>query len=288
MIRVEDVSFTYPGGVTALDRISLQVEQGSFLAVMGANGSGKSTLLKHLNGLLLPRSGYIEVAGVRVGKRNFDQVCRRVGFVFQDPNDQIFAPTVRDDIAYGPANLELPRDEVDNRALEAAAQVGLTELLDRPIHQLSYGQKKRLSIAGVLAMRPDCLVLDEPTASLDPMGESKLMRLLHGLNRKGMTIVMATHDVDLVPLYAERVCLLRMGTLAVQGGLRDVFLDQDLIERCHLRLPRISQLFEAFPSITELPLTVGMARRQLDKLMDSGGSLPRGQGLLLDIEGGKQ
>lgn len=288
MIRVKDISFTYPGGVVALDGVSLEVEKGSFLAVMGANGSGKSTLLKHLNGLLLTQSGSVEVAGVRVGKKNFDQVCRRVGFVFQDPNDQIFAPTVRDDIAYGPANLGLPRDEIETHATEAAAQVGISELLDRPIHQLSYGQKKRLSIAGVLAMRPDCLVLDEPTASLDPMGESKLMRLLHGLNRQGMTIVMATHDVDLVPLYAERVCLLRRGIVAVQGGLREVFLDQGLIERCHLRLPRISQLFEAFPNITELPLTVGMARRQLDKLMDREGFHAGERGLLLDIEGGKQ
>lgn len=288
MIKVDDIHFAYAGGVVALDGISLRVDRGSFLAVMGANGSGKSTLLKHLNGLLLPQTGVVEVNGIRVEKKSFDETCRRVGFVFQDPNDQIFAPTVRDDIAYGPANLELPEAEVGRRVREAAAQVGITDLLDRPIHQLSYGQKKRLSIAGVLAMKPDCLVLDEPTASLDPMGEGKLMRLLHGLNRQGMTIVMATHEVDLVPLYAQRVCLLRGGRLAVQGGLREVFLDQELIERCHLRLPRISYLFEAFPDITELPLTVGMARRQLEKMMAADGTGPESAGLLLDMEDGKQ
>lgn len=290
MVRFEDIRFTYPGGVVALDGITLRIERGSFLAVMGANGSGKSTLLKHTNGLLLPQSGRVLIDGEPVEKDSFDETCRRVGFVFQDPNDQIFAPTVREDIAYGPANMDLPVDEIKRRVEESAAQVGILELLDRPIHQLSYGQKKRLSIAGVLAMGPECLVLDEPTASLDPMGERKLMRLLHGLNRQGLTIVMATHDVDLVPLYAERVCLLRRGRVAVQGRLSQVFLDQELIERCHLRLPRIAYLFDAIPDITDLPLTVGMARRQLEKLMEAGWpTIDRDietDELLLDLEEG--
>ncbi|MHB1325203.1 MAG: energy-coupling factor ABC transporter ATP-binding protein [Thermoleophilia bacterium] len=193
-----------------------------------------------------------------------------VGFVFQDPNDQIFAPTVRDDICYGPRNLGLPEGEVEGRLERVAAQVAITDLLDRPIHHLSYGQKKRLSIAGVLAMEPRVLILDEPTASLDPMGEARLMRILIELNQQGMTIVMATHDVDLVPLYAERVCLLRQGRIAVQGQLKKVFSDQELIERCHLRLPRISYLFDAFPNLTELPLTVGMARKKLEQMLECG------------------
>jgi len=288
MIQVDDLGFTYPGGARALEGISLDVPEGSFLAVMGANGSGKSTLLKHLNGLLSAASGGVRVAGMEVGRDSFEAVNRAVGFVFQDPNDQIFAPTVRDDICYGPRNLGLPEDEVSRRLETAAAQVAITDLLDRPIHHLSYGQKKRLSIAGVLAMQPRVLVLDEPTASLDPMGEKRLMRLLHDLNREGMTVVMATHDVDLVPLYARQVCLLRAGRVAVAGGLRDVFSDQELIERCHLRLPRISYLFDIFPDITDLPLTVGMARRKLEELLDSGelqmGEPPRPG--LLEIEGG--
>ncbi|HDY69807.1 MAG TPA: ATP-binding cassette domain-containing protein [Actinobacteria bacterium] len=270
MISIDDISYAYPGGEQALDGVSLQVEAGSFLAVMGANGSGKSTLLKHINGLLLPQGGSVSVGGVVVDKDSFEEVNTRVGFVFQDPNDQIFAPTVRDDISFGPGNLDLAPEEVERRVEEAAAQVGIGELLERPIHHLSYGQKKRLSLAGVLAMKPRCLVLDEPTASLDPMGERKLMRILHGLNRQGMTVVMATHDVDLIPLYAERVCLLRRGRVAVQGGLKEVFSDQGLIERCQLRLPRIAYLFEVFPGIDELPLTVGMARRRLEQMMARG------------------
>lgn len=270
MIRVENLEFTYPGGTHALDGISLDVPEGSFLAIMGANGSGKSTLLKHLNGLLTARSGSVRIAGIEVDSKSFDEINRTVGFVFQDPNDQIFAPTVREDIGYGPRNLGLNEEEIGRRVDKAAEQVAITELLDRPIHHLSYGQKKRLSIAGVLAMEPGVLVLDEPTASLDPMGERRLMRLLHDLNRAGMTVVMATHDVDLVPLYARQVCLLRAGRLAVTGGLREVFGDQELIERCHLRLPRISYLFDIFPDLTDLPLTVGMARRKLEELMERG------------------
>ncbi|MDO8735818.1 MAG: ATP-binding cassette domain-containing protein [Thermoleophilia bacterium] len=274
MIRVEDLCFTYPGGTVALDGVSLEVPEGSFLAIMGANGSGKSTLLKHLNGLLATQAGSVHIADIEVNGKSFDEVNRIVGFVFQDPNDQIFAPTVREDIGYGPRNLGLDEVEIARRVEKAAGQVAITELLDRPIHHLSYGQKKRLSIAGVLAMEPRVLVLDEPTASLDPMGERRLMRLLHELNRGGMTVVMATHDVDLVPLYARQVCLLRAGRLAVSGGLREVFGDQELIERCHLRLPRISYLFEMFPELSELPLTVGMARRKLEELLERGDTGP--------------
>jgi len=267
LINIRDLHFTYPGGARALAGVSIEVPEGSFLALMGANGSGKSTLLKHINGLLEPQSGSVSVNGIAVDRKSFNEVNRMVGFVFQDPNDQIFAPTVRDDICYGPRNLGLSPEEVERRLIWAASQVGIVDLLDRPIHHLSYGQKKRLSIAGVLAMEPQVLVLDEPTASLDPMGEARLMRILLKLNRQGMTVVMATHDVDLVPLYAERVCLLRRGQVAVQGPLKQVFSDPQLIERCHLRLPRISYLFDMFPNLTELPLTVGMARKKLEELM---------------------
>lgn len=287
MIAVNEVRFSYPEGALALDGVTLRVPEGSFLAVMGANGSGKSTLLKHINGLLTPGSGNVTVAGAPVDKKNFEQVNRTVGFVFQDPNDQIFAPTVRDDIAYGPRNLGLPESEVAGRVETAAAQLGLEDLLERPIHHLSYGQKKRLSIAGVLAMKPRVLILDEPTASLDPMGEKRIMRILLELNRSGMTVVMATHEVDLVPLYADLVCLLRSGRVAVQGGLKEVFSDQELIERCHLRLPRISYLFEMFPDVTELPLTVGMARQELERRLlasDSGNSQDAGQGELPAVQ----
>lgn len=285
MIELSHLSYSYPGGTMALNDVSLAVPDGSFLAIMGANGSGKSTLLRHINGLLLSRDGSVTVGGIKVEKKTFDQVNRFTGFVFQDPNDQIFAPTVRDDIAYGPRNLGLDQAEIEDRVDWAAAQTGISALLERPIHHLSYGQKKSLSIAGVLAMKPRLLILDEPTASLDPMGEKRIMRLLLELNRQGMTVVMATHDVDLVPLYAERVCLLRGGSVAVEGGLREVFSDQELIERCNLRLPRIAYLFEMFPSLTELPLTVGMARKELERMMEK--PTPQPEDWIPDAIGGQ-
>ncbi len=274
MIILEDVHFSYPAGTVALNSVSLEIPAGSFLALMGANGSGKSTLLKHINGLLEPKAGRVSVGGIAVGKNSFDEISGIVGFVFQDPNDQIFAPTVLDDICYGPRNQGLGEEEACSRARLAAAQVGISNLLERPIHHLSYGQKKRLSIAGVLAMEPRVLVLDEPTASLDPGGEERLMRILIGLHRQGMTIVMATHDVDLVPLYANTACLLDRGAVAARGPLREVFSDAGLIRRCHLRLPRISSLFDMIPGIGELPLTVGMARRQLEELLESRAPAP--------------
>ncbi|RJQ44888.1 MAG: ATP-binding cassette domain-containing protein [Gaiellales bacterium] len=267
MIEVSKLSFTYPDGTRALDDVTLSVPEGSFQAIMGANGSGKSTLLRQLNGLLKSPPGSVLVGGLTVDRKSFEQVNRFTGFVFQDPNDQIFAPTVREDIGYGPRNLGLDGDEVSRRVSWAAERVGISDLLDRPIHHLSYGQKKSLSIAGVLAMKPRLLILDEPTASLDPMGEKRIMRLLLELNREGMTVVMATHDVDLIPLYADRVCLLRRGRVVVGGGLREVFADQQLIEDCNLRLPRIAYLFDMFPDLAELPLTVGMARRELERRM---------------------
>lgn len=286
MIAIDRLGFTYPGGTRALEEITLSVPEGSFLAVMGANGSGKSTLLRHLNGLLLGSEGSVTIDGIEVGRKSFDEVNRFTGFVFQDPNDQIFAPTVRDDISYGPRNLGLGEDEVGRRVTWAAARAGVEELLERPIHHLSYGQKKSLSIAGVLAMKPRLLILDEPTASLDPMGEKRIMRLLLELNRQGMTVVMATHDVDLVPLYARRVCLLRRGRVAVEGGLREVFSDQELIQRCNLRLPRISYLFEMLPGITDLPLTVGMARKELERVMGAPASGAGGWVLTDDDDAG--
>lgn len=288
MIKISRLGYAYPGGTKALDGVTLAVPEGSFLAVMGANGSGKSTLLRHLNGLLVSQQGSVTVGGVKLGKKTFEQVNRFTGFVFQDPNDQIFAPTVRDDICYGPRNLGLDEAEVGRRVEWAATRAGISELLDRPIHHLSYGQKKSLSIAGVLAMKPRLLILDEPTASLDPMGEKRIMRLLLELNRQGMTVVMATHDVDLVPLYAERVCLLRGGKVAVEGGLKQVFGDQELIQRCNLRLPRIAYLFEMFPDLTELPLTVGMARKELERMMGKPLPNPREWVLVEDIVAGPE
>jgi cobalt transport protein ATP-binding subunit len=269
-VVIEGVSFAYPGGVTALEGLDLTVRPGDFMAVMGANGGGKSTMLKLVVGLLHPPEGRITVDGIEVGRDTFSQIAATVGYLFQDPNDQLFCPTVAADIAYGPENLGLDRDEVRDRVEWAARTCGVLGLLERPIHALSYGQKKRVALAGVLSMGPRVLVLDEPTASLDPMAEASLMRLLQGLNEQGLTVIMATHDVDLIPLYAHRIVLLRGGTVAAQGPLEDVFNEGVQLEACDLRMPRISYLFDIFTDADRRPLTVGQARKELVGMVERG------------------
>ncbi|GAB4250298.1 MAG: ATP-binding cassette domain-containing protein [Thermoleophilia bacterium] len=284
-LRLEGVEFVYPGGVAALDGIDLEVGPGDFVALMGSNGSGKSTLLKVITGLLEPTAGAVTVDGRRLTPQTFADIAPHVGYLFQDPNDQLFCATVADDIAYGPENLGLLPEEVERRAYWAASVCGVEELLSRPIHALSYGQKKRVALAGVLAMKPKILVLDEPTASLDPMAEGSLMRLLRHLNLQGLTVLMATHDVDLIPLYADRVALLRRGRLAVEGPLAEVFSQSKHLEGCDLRLPRISYLFDIFYSEDERPLTVGQARKALVRMVEQG-RLDLVPILMRDVSGG--
>lgn len=269
-LEMAGAGYVYPGGVRALKDVTVTVEGGTFLAVMGANGSGKSTLLKHLVGLLEAQEGSVRIDGIPVTAERFAAVAGLVGYLFQDPNDQLFCPTVGADIAYGPENLGLPAEEVDRRVSWAGETCGVSELLERPIHALSYGQKKRVALAGVLAMGPRILVLDEPTGSLDPLAEGRLMRLLEKLNRRGLTVVMATHDVDLVPLCAQKVLLLQGGAVAAEGNLHQVFHRGNRLDACGLRLPRISYLFEVFADRGEYPLTVGEARRRLVEMIEAG------------------
>lgn len=269
-LALEGVRYAYPGGVTALHGVDVQVESGEFMAIMGANGGGKSTLLKLIVGLLHPSAGTVRVDDLVVSAETFSEVAAMVGYLFQDPNDQLFCPTVAADIAYGPENLGLAADVVEERVVWAADICGVRDLLGRPIHALSYGQKKRVALAGVLAMGPRVLVLDEPTASLDPMAEAGLMRLLKSLNKQGLTIVMATHDVDLIPLYAHRILLLRAGAVAAEGKLEEVFADGTHLESCDLRMPRISYLFDIFSTEATRPLTVGQARKELVRMVERG------------------
>jgi cobalt transport protein ATP-binding subunit len=269
-VAIEGLAYAYPGGVEALHGIDARVGAGDFVAIMGANGSGKSTLLKQLIGLLHPSAGRVMLDDLEVTAQSFPRVAATVGYLFQDPNDQLFCPTVASDISYGPENLGLSRDEVVARVSWAARTCGVEDLLERPIHALSYGQKKRVALAGVLALGPRVLVLDEPTASLDPMAEASLMRLLKHLNGQGLTIIMATHDVDLIPLYAHGILLLRRGRVAAFGPLQEVFTASVHLENCDLRLPRISYLFDIFCNQTDRPLTVGQARKELVRLVEKG------------------
>lgn len=282
ILQAQQVKFTYGDGTAALQGVDLEIPQGQFTILLGPNGSGKTTLFKVITGLLKPGQGEVRVDGKLFKQYTKEELYRRVGFVFQDPNDQLFAPTVGEDVSFGPANLKLSPVEVGIRVKEALKMVGIPDLINKPIHYLSYGQKKRAAIAGVLAMKPEIIILDEPTAGLDPAGVREIMRLIVKLNKEqGITILMATHDVDLVPLYADQVYILFEGRIILAGNPREVFTAKKTVRNAKLRLPRVAHLAEILVTkdrliVDELPLTIGEARRMVNSAVkgerDTNGS----------------
>lgn len=273
VLETKDVSYKYPDGTPALNDVNFSASKGEIVALLGPNGAGKSTLFLHFNGILRPSSGKIMVEEVPLNydKKAIMEVRQKVGIVFQNPDDQLFAPTVAEDVAFGPLNMGLDPDEVEKRVTESLERVGMAGFERKPPHHLSGGQKKRVAIAGILAMRPGIMVLDEPTSGLDPKGASQILHILHQLNQEGMTIVISTHDVDLVPLYASQVYIISDGHIIKEGTPQDVFGDVETIRKANLRLPRIAHLMEILQKKDELPfdkpypLTIGEARRKLLK-----------------------
>jgi cobalt/nickel transport system ATP-binding protein len=272
-VLASGVSFTYQEGTRALDNVDFWVDSGEFVAMLASNGSGKTTLIKVIVGLLEPHGGSVKINGREVRTIPRKELYQQVGLVLQNPIDQLFAATVEEDVAYGPRNLGLSESEVQQRVGEALECVAAEELRNRAIHHLSFGEQKRVSMAGVLAMRPSVLVLDEPTAGLDPAGEALMMRLLNRLNRQqGITVILATHSVDLLPLFADRIYVLRRGRVLNQGAADKIFCDHEMIDEACLRLPYIAALLHRMKEhdgvpINGLPLTIGEARMRLLELI---------------------
>ncbi|MGB9661132.1 MAG: ATP-binding cassette domain-containing protein [Moorellaceae bacterium] len=268
VIQVEDVHFQYKDGTVALRGLSLCIERGRKVALLGPNGAGKSTLLWHFNALYLPQRGKVWVAGREVGPATERWVRAQVGLVFQDPDDQVFSATVEEDVAFGPRNLGLPPSEVEARVRSSLDAVGMLALRDKPPYRLSYGQKKRVAIAGVLAMEPEIIIMDEPMAFLDPAGQSGVMAILDRLYEQGKTLIIATHDVDFAASWAEMVIILKEGRLLAQGG-PELLLEESLITAAGLRLPLVAQVFRGLlPEPYRLPKDVPQARKLLCTLMD--------------------
>ncbi|HJJ47640.1 MAG TPA: ATP-binding cassette domain-containing protein [Methanocorpusculum sp.] len=247
LIETRNLCYTYSTSkTTTLNNINFIADAKQRIAVLGPNGAGKSTLFRHFNGILLPTSGEILINGEIVTKKNIPAVRRKIGVVFQNPDDQIFSSTVEQDIAFGPANLGLSKDEVEERVNEVIHMLGLEELRDRAPHLLSGGEKKRVAIAGVLAMQPEVIILDEPTAGLDPRGVSDLFRFLNMLPETlGCTIIYATHQVELVPENADLVYILEHGEITACGTPAEIFAQEDVLERAHLELPAIPRLIHS-------------------------------------------
>jgi len=262
-------SFRYPDGTTALSGILLDVMPGEFCGILGSNGSGKTTLLKLLDGMIKDFNGTVLLDGDNIRRLSPREIYGKVGLVFQNPDDQLFAHSVYEDVAFGPRNMGLDEEEVRRRVAQALEAVEMADLAAKDIHNLSYGQKKRACIAGLLAMGHEILLLDEPTAGLDPMGEYRMMELLTRLNREsGVTIVMATHSVDLVPVFLSRLHILSRGRLVRSGTPEEVFSNRDELAGVKLRLPYIAELIHQLKTgdklpFRRIPLTVGEARRDI-------------------------
>jgi cobalt/nickel transport system ATP-binding protein len=243
LIESQHLSFAYRDTVRALDDVNFVAPRNVRIAVIGPNGAGKSTLFRHLNGVLLAREGQVLVRGEPVTKKNLKEVRKFVGVVFQNPDDQIFAPTVEQDIAFGPTNLGLDETTVMHRVDEALGLLGIEYLRHRAPHHLSGGEKKRVAIAGVLAMEPGVLVMDEPTAGLDPRGRDDLIRFVNGLSEDyGMTVIISTHELDLVTEFADYVYVMDRGSIQAQGTVEEIFEQEEMLRRVRLDVPVLPKL----------------------------------------------
>ncbi|AGB03241.1 ATP-binding cassette domain-containing protein [Methanoregula formicica] len=262
LIETRDLCYTYPGKVTALNNINFIAPRNSRIAVIGSNGAGKSTLFKHFNGIFKATSGSVLIRGEPITKQNIKEIRKFVGIVFQNPDDQIFSPTVEQDVAFGPTNLGLDPETIHHRVHEALRVVGIEHLAHRVPHHLSGGEKKRVAIAGVIAMEPEVLVLDEPNAGLDPRGVTDLNAFINSLPKKyGMTVIFSTHDVGLVPEVADYIYVMDKGRIVAQGTTDEIFVQPDMLRSVRLDVPIIPRLLK---SLKEHGVDVSMAYTYAD------------------------
>jgi cobalt/nickel transport system ATP-binding protein len=249
LIETRELAYVYPGSVKALEGINFIAPRKARIAVIGSNGAGKSTLFKHFNGILKPTSGTVLIKGEPITKNNIREVRKFVGIVFQNPDDQIFSPTVEQDVAFGPTNLGLDEETVHHRVQEALKIVGIEDLAQRVPHHLSGGEKKRVAIAGVIAMEPQVIVLDEPTAGLDPQGVRDFNEFINSLSSKyGMTVIFSTHDVSLVPEIADFLYVMNKGRIIAQGTVGEIFVQPDLLKSVRLDVPVLPKLISTLRS----------------------------------------
>jgi energy-coupling factor transporter ATP-binding protein EcfA2 len=268
-LEVESLGFTYQDGTVALENVSLSLERGEKVAIVGPNGAGKSTLLHLIAGFRMPFKGKVSIDSQTLTESNADDLRKKTGLLFQDPDDQIFMPTVEEDVAFGPRNLRL--DDIEGRVSKGLRSAGVETLAKRKPHKLSYGMKKRVAIAGIMAMDPDILLLDEPTSGLDPRARSELIKLLKGMDR---SMLIATHDLEAAAEIVDRAIVLNVGIL-IEGTMSDLVMSRDLLERAGLEIPPVSRLFSVLGSmgypVDSLPVSMDQAVAQLSKVIEREG-----------------
>ena len=233
-IEIKDLYYKYPDGYEALKGIDLTLYKGQSLGIVGSNGAGKSTLLLQLSGINRPSSGKIEINSLEVNKNNLAKIRKDIGFVFQNPEDQLFTTSIYEDVAFGPKNYKLSKQEIDKRVTESLEKVGILELKNRAPYRLSGGQKNLAAIATAISMDPSILIMDEPTSALDPKARRKLINLLNSFD---YTKIIASHDLDMILDTCERTIVLKNGEIVADGDTHNILLDRDLMEECDLELP---------------------------------------------------
>ncbi len=244
IVKADNLYYSYPDGTPGINGISFTITHGESVALVGANGAGKSTLLLHLNGCLTATKGDIRIGDHTLNKKNLRAIRRSLGMVFQDPDDQLFMPTVFDDVAFGPMNLGLSEQEVEDRVAEALEIVGASHLKNRPPHKLSGGEKRAIAIAAILAVSPDILVMDEPTSNLDPLSRKRLISLLYSFEH---TKIIATHDLDMALDLCERTIVLHKGAITADGPTLDIFNNEKLLFESGLEKPLRMQQYKPMP-----------------------------------------
>jgi len=265
LIETRDLCYSYPHSVKALEGINFIAPRNARIAVIGSNGAGKSTLFKHFNGIFRPTSGQVLVRGEPITKQNIREVRKFVGIVFQNADDQIFSPTVEQDVAFGPTNLGLDEETIHHRVHEALKIVGIEHLAERVPHHLSGGEKKRVAIAGVIAMEPDVLVLDEPTAGLDPQGVHDLVGFINSLSKKyGMTVVFSTHDVGLVAEVSDYIYVMNKGRFVADGSVEEIFVQPDMLRSMRLDVPVLPKLLRSLQK-NDIPVTMAYTYEDAEK-----------------------
>lgn len=270
ILKLEDLTYNYPNGPTILHGLNLAIAKEEFVALIGQNGAGKSTLLKQLNGLLKPVRGRVIVSGIETTKAKTAKLAQKVGFLFQNPDHQIFLHTVRQEIAFGPRNMKLPTQEVEARVRAAAEAVGLMGCLEENPIYLSKGQRQRVAFASILSMKPEILVLDEPTTGQDYREGLEIMEMVRQLNKSGHTIIFVTHDMELVARYASRVVVLQQGRITLDGPTREVLYSPEKLADTNLTPPQIVELALRFKDtpIFERVLTI---EEIFERMMANGG-----------------